>query len=237
MIVGILSLLISSQLPVDIADRVISASDDRQIMYSMIDCGSAYRERPEACHELEQQRLDTRLRRQWIESARKVYTIELTAKEEADVNRRVAAEHAFTEKAAERFRALAVAALRIRQGEDRATVLSDLSRQGIRTQELDWELEQLPTVAAAQKVASKDFVADGERAAREYHTTQYVVSHLRKMVERRVASRRVSFETAEEQFWSEIVAKTHTRIVDPSYRLPPRKGVLVSHEQQTQIAQ
>src|SRR5712691_11128811 len=237
MIVGILSLLIVSQLPGDVADRVVAASDDRKIMYSMIDCGSAYRERPKACHELEQQRLDTRLRRQWIDAARKLYAIELTAEEEADVNRRVAAEHSFTEKGAERFRALAVAALRIRQGKDRATVVSDLSRQGIKTQELDWELEQLPTVAVAQKVASKDFVADGERAARDYYTGRYVTDHLRKIVEQRAASRRISSEASEEQFWSEIVAKTHTRLVDPSYHLPPRKGVLVSHEQQTQIAQ
>ncbi len=233
---GMLSILLFTQLAVAMADRVIAESDHGKLLYSMIGCGSAYRDRPDSCHRLEQQRIDTRLHRQWVDAAQKLYAIVLTPEEEADVDNRVSAEHSLTQKAAERFRALAIAAVRIRRGEDRAIVAADLSRQGISAQELDWELEQLPTLAAAERTAVKDFVADGEKAAREYYTRRYVLDHLTKIVQRRAAGRHIAFEVAEEQFWSEIVRKTHTRVVHPSYRLPALKGVLVSHEQQSQIA-
>jgi hypothetical protein len=157
----------------------------------------------------------------------KIYGVSLSPDQEAAIARRLSAENADIVKAAAHFQALAVAALKIRQGADRASIQSDLSNRGISASELDWELNHLPTVAAAERMARKDFVAEGQEAAREDYAHPFILDHLRRIVLKRSAVEGVPFEKAEEEFWSDVSRSIHTRVIDPAFVLPAQKGILV----------
>jgi hypothetical protein len=203
--------------------RIIAQTDSGRVLYRMIVC-----ELPHAdnCHALEQQRLDRRIQRQWIDAAVTLYGVSLTSGEESAVAGKVDAESADLDKAAAHFRVLADAALKIRRGEDRGRVQSDLVRSGVAPSELEWELDHLPTIAAAERTAGKDFAAEVREAARKDYAQPFILDHFRRIVAKRAVAERISFETAEEEFWSGVAASIHTRIIDPAFRLPEKKGIL-----------
>ncbi len=116
--------------------RVIARSNTGRVLYRMIACDNATLSATD-CHVREQQRLHRRLREQWVTAAAKKYAVVLTADEEAEVARQLAAEADHVAGAAAHFHALAVAALEIRRGKDRAGFMPELARQGITGQELD----------------------------------------------------------------------------------------------------
>jgi len=207
--------------------RLIAQSDMGRVLYRMIACGNATLSAT-ACHAREQQRLDRRLHEQWVAAAAKRYAIVLTAGEEAEVARKTAAEADHVAGTAAHFRALAEAALEIRRGKDRAGLMPELARQGITEQELDRELALLPTVADAERAAATDYVAASRKSAREYNTRAYVLQHLQAIVKQRSRKERISLDTAEEDFWSEIARAIHTRIIDPVFSMPAKKGILVN---------
>ena len=64
-------------------------------------------------------------------------------------------------------------------------------------------------------------------SVKESYARPFLLDHLRELVEKRAAAERMSFEVAEERFWSEIARTTHTRIIDSAYTMPARKGILV----------
>jgi hypothetical protein len=203
--------------------RIIAQTDSGRVLYRMIVC-----ELPHAddCHAREQQRLDRRIQRQWIDAAVRLYGVSLTSGEETAVAGKVDAESADLDKAAVHFRLLADAALKIRRGEDRGRVQSDLLGSGVAPSELEWELDHLPTIAAAERTAAKDFGAEVREAARKDYAQPFILDHLRRIVAKRAVAERISFETAEEEFWSGVARSSHTRIIDPAFRLPEKKGIL-----------
>lgn len=205
--------------------RVIAQTDIGRVLYRMIAC-EPRESHADDCHAQEQQRLDRRIRRQWIDAAVKLYSVSLTPGEEAAVARKVDAEKGDIDKAAAHFRLLADAASKIRRGEDQARVQSDLVKEGFDPSELEWELDHLPTVAAAERMAGKDFVAEGREAARKDYAQPFILDHMRRIVAKRAAAERVPFETAEKEFWSGVAVSVHTRIIDPAFRLPEQKGIL-----------
>lgn len=207
--------------------RLIAQSDAGKVLYRMISCEQPA-EAVSDCHAREQQRLARRIQMQWINAAAKMQGVALKPDEETDVARKTAAEESHIVTAAARFKALAVAAAKIRRGEDRARVLAELSKQGITAQDLDWELGQLPTLLDAERAAAKDFVAEGRQATRDYYAGPYVIEQLREIVSLRAAAEHASFDSAEEQFWTNVAHATHTRIIDPSFSLPDQKGILIS---------
>ncbi len=207
-------------------DRLIAQSDTGRVLYRMIACERA--SVAADCHAREQQRLARHIHRQWVNAAAKIYGVTLTPEEEAVVARKTAADESHIEAAAARFQALASAALKIRRGEDRGRVFAELSKHGITAHDLDWELDHLPTIADAERTAAKDFVAEGRQAARDSYARPYIIKHLREIVTKRSLAEHLSFDSAEERFWSEVARATHTRIVDPAFELPDRKGILVS---------
>lgn len=207
-------------------DRLIAQSDAGRVLYRMIACDPKT-STPDDCHTREQQRLTHRLHAQWISAAVKTYNVSLTPAEETAVERKTAAEAAHIDAAAARFKALADAAVKIRRGDDRTRVLAELAKVNIPERDLDWELAHLPTLADAERTAAKDFVAEGQQAARESFARPYLLAHLHELVQQRATARQLSFEAAEEQFWSEVAATTHTRIVDSAFSMPEQKGLLV----------
>ncbi len=208
-------------------DRVIAESDSGKMLYRMIAC-EPRASTADDCHAREQQRLVRLYHRHWIKAAVKMYGVALTPEEEGVVARQTAVEEPHIEAAAARFHAIDLAALRIRRGEDRARVQSELSKEGITARDLDWEFEHVPTLADAERVAARDLVAEGRQASRDNHSLPYILEHLREMVSKRAAAEHISFDAAEEQMWSEVARATHTRIVDPAFSLPDRKGILVN---------
>jgi hypothetical protein len=208
------------------SDRLIAQSGDYQVLYRMIACepGTPL----DKCHAIEQQRLSRRIQREWINAAVKIHGIALTAAEEAEVEQKTAAQESNIVIAADRFKALAVAALKIKRGEDRAHVVAELSKQGITASDLDWETRAVPTMSAAEHTASKDFVAEGRQATRDMYARPYILEHLREIVRKRAKAQHRSFEDAEEAFWSDVAHATHTRIIDPAFSLPTKKGILVN---------
>lgn len=207
--------------------RLIAQSDTGRVLYRMIACDDATLSATD-CHIREQQRLDRRLREQWVAAAAKRYAIALTADEEAEVARKIAAEADHFAGTAAHFHALAVAALEIRRGKDRAGFMPELARQGITEQELDRELALLPSVADAERAAATDYVAASRKSAHEYNTRTYVLRHLQAIVKERSREERTSLDTAEEHFWSEVARVIHTRIIDPAFSMPAKKGILVN---------
>ena len=207
--------------------RLIAQSDTGRVLYRMIACGDVTLSATD-CHVREQQRLDRRLREQWVAAAAKRYAIVLTADEEAEVARKLAAEADHFSGTAAHFHALAVAALEIRRGKDRAGLMPELVRQGITAQELDRELALLPSVADAERAAATDYVAASRKSAREYNIRPYVLRHLQAIVKQRAREERTSLDTAEEHFWSDIARTIHTQIIDPAFSMPAKKGILVN---------
>jgi hypothetical protein len=220
-----LSVLAAETVPA--SDRLIAQSDAGRVLYRMIAC-DAKTSTPDDCHAREQQRLTRRLHAQWISAAVKTYNVSLTPAEEGAVERKTAAEAAHIEAAAARFKALAEAAVKVRRGDDRSRVLAELAKRSIPERDLDWELEHLPTLADAERTTAKDFVAEGKQAARESFARPYLLAHLHDLVQQRATAKHLSFEAAEEQFWSEVAATTHTLIVDTAFSMPEQKGLLVT---------
>ncbi|HEV7485007.1 MAG TPA: hypothetical protein VGQ65_04955 [Thermoanaerobaculia bacterium] len=210
-----------------VPDRIIVKSDTGTIYYRMIECGS--RVQPVDCHPLEQQRLNTRIKRLWIASAAKEYGIVLTPADETDISAQVIETHAFNIKAAAHFHELATLALRIRIGENKDSVYADAARSGITASEMDGELDLVRTRDVAEREAHKDFVADLERSTREYYTERARRREVTTIVQREASERHTSFAVAEERFWSNVIAKIHMRLIDETYQLPSRTGVL-QHE-------
>jgi hypothetical protein len=206
--------------------RIIAQTDIGRVIYSVIEYADPSLSSSE-CHAREQQRLNRRLRDQWIEAAVKRYGIALTAEEESITRQQLAAEAPHFAEAGAHFHALAVAALEIRRGKDRAAILPELAKQRIAPKELDWEVAHLPTIADAERAAAVDYVADNEKSARAYHIRQFALKHLQEIVIKRSVSERLSFEGAENELWSEIAAAIHTRIIDPAFQMPEKKGILV----------
>lgn len=208
-------------------NRVIAESDQGAVLYKMIACDGSMTSAT-ACHAQEQERLTRRIRVHWLAAAAKKHSVSLTPAEAADVEAKTAEQSSHIQAAAERFHTLAIAALRVRRGESRDAVLADLSKSSIADRDLDWELQHVPTLAVAERTASKDFVAEGQQAARDFYNRAYLVKHLHDIVNKRAEAGHVSFAIAEEEFWSEVARDTHTRIVDPAYSMPERKGLLVN---------
>jgi hypothetical protein len=50
----------------------------------------------------------------------------------------------------------------------------------------------------------------------------------RGFVSKRAAAHHTSFELAERELWSEIAQATHTKVIDPAFRMPDLKGILVN---------
>lgn len=123
---------------------------------------------------------------------------------------------------------LAEAALRVRRGEERARVEEELAKQGIAAVDLDWQLVHLPTIADAERTAAKDFVAEGRQASRDYYAQPFVLKHIADIVDKRARHAHISFEAAEEQFWTDLISSTHTHIIDRAFTMPDRKGILVN---------
>lgn len=207
-------------------DRLVSQSDAGRVSYRMIAC-DAKASTPQECRAGEQQRLARRIHGQWIDAAVKEYHVALTPAENAAVERKTAAETPLIDAAAARFKALADAAVKIRRGDDRTRVAAELAKRGIAARDLDWELEHLPTLAEAERTAAKDFLAEGRQSARDSFARPYLLAHLHELVQQRATARHITFEAAEEQFWAEVAASTHTRIVDTAFSMPERKGLLI----------
>lgn len=207
-------------------ERLVATTDEGNVVYRMVSCSRAIE--PKDCHAYEQRRLDYHVRRRWVAAAVKLHKIKLTPEEEAVVRQRVAEAQEGIQRGATFFRALHLAAVSIRRGEDRSKVLAELSKQGIAEQQLDLTLDSAPTLADAERLASRDYVADGREAVREHQTNQFLLAHLRDFVRARAARERVSFEVAEQRFWSEVARASHTRIIDSEYRSPSLKGILVN---------
>jgi len=225
-LIGI-ALLWLQPLAADVTDdrsRLIAESDAGKVVYSMVSCRATVADR----RQCEQFELDRRIHIQWIDSAVKLNNVALTPEETASAENKTKADDAHIVAAAARFKALAEGALRVRRGEDRGRVLADLSKQRVTARDLDWEVDHLPTIAAAEKAAAKDYVAEGRQAARDYYAHLSYLVHLRRIVEQRAVAEHVPFAAAEERFWSDVARATHTRIVDPAFTLPARKGILVN---------
>jgi hypothetical protein len=209
------------------SDRIIVQSDLGSIYYRMIECGSSVE--PVDCHPLEQQRLNTRVKRLWIAAAAKLYGIILTPADEAGITAQLIRTHAFNVKTAQHFHELATLALRIRSGERKDSVDADAARFGITASEMDGELELVRTRDVADREAHKDFVADLERSTREYYIEQTRRRELTIVIKRQAIERHVSFAAGEERFWSDVIAKVHLRLIDETYQLPLKTGAL-EHE-------
>jgi hypothetical protein len=54
------------------------------------------------------------------------------------------------------------------------------------------------------------------------------VKHLQAIVRKRASEQGVSFDVAEEAFWSEVSRAAHTQIMDQAFNMPEKKGILVS---------
>lgn len=208
-------------------DRIIVQSDMGPISYGVIACGP--RVQPAECHALEQQRLATRIKRMWIAAAASQHAIVLTPADEADIAAQLKRTSAFYMKAAARFHDLATFALRIRSGEAQDAVYADAAREGIAEHELDGELELVRTRDVAEREAHKDFVADLERSTREYSIERARRLELTALVERHAREHHTSFTAAEERLWSDVITTIHMRLLDETYQLPSRTGVL-EHE-------
>src|SRR5947208_16216330 len=98
------------------------------------------------------------------------------------------------------FRVLADSALKSRRGEHRGRVQSDLLGRGVAPSELEWELDHLPTIAAAERMAGKDFAAEGREAARKDYAQPFILAHSRRIGSKRAFAERIAFEPAEEGF-------------------------------------
>jgi len=205
--------------------RVIAQTDAGKVLYRMISCSTGQTTSDRVC---EQRRLARRIYARWIEAAVKLHGVTLTPQEEACVAQETAAAEADNQIAAVRFHLLAEAALRICRGEDRNVVAAALESQHITEQDLAWELEHLTTVAAAERAAAKDYLAETRQATRDDRARPFVLAHLHAIVTQRAAARHISFDAAEEELWSDVACATHTRIVDPAFTLPDRKGILVN---------
>jgi hypothetical protein len=106
--------------------------------------------------------------------------------------------------------------------------MPELARQGITEQELDRELALLPRVADAERAVATDYAAASRKSARDYNTREYVLRHLQAIVKRQSREERTSLDTAEEHFWAEVARAIHTRIIDPAFSMPAKKGMLVN---------
>jgi tetratricopeptide (TPR) repeat protein len=210
--------------------RIIETSDTGRVIYRVIECTDPSLSASE-CHAREQRLLNGRIQDQWIEAAVKRYGIVPTAEEEAITQQKLAAEATHFAEAGAHFHALAVAALEIRRGKERAELLPELAKQGITPNELDWEVAHVLTIAEAERAAAMDYVADNERSLRAYHTRQFDLQHLRELLIKRSVSERKSLEAAEEELWSEIAESIHTRMIDPAFQIPDKKGILVGPDQ------
>ena len=214
----------SSSAAIPDRDRLVAQTDAGRIFYRMIACSSEPDVTRAAC---EQRRLDRRIHDVWIDTAAGMNSVSLTPDEQAQVARQTEASESYIQRAGGRFHLLATAALRVRRGEDRRRVVMDLEDHHIAEQDLTWELDHLPTVSAAERAAARDFTAETRAAIRRTEGRPFILGHLRDIVRNRASAERVSFDTAEERFWSDVARATHTNIVDPAFRLPDRKGILV----------
>jgi len=205
-------------------DRVVVTSDAGPILYRFIACGPAIA--AERCHDLEQQRLNTRVKRQWIAEAKTIYHIELNADEESHIAAEAAANRDFHMKTAALYTKLAKLALRIRQGEPQADVYADAARQGIEGGRLDEALRLLPTREAAEKELNKDLFSELQSSARAAGEEEAVRRHLAQLLEQNAPAAHISVADAEERMWSEVATRMHMRLIDTTYELPAKRHVL-----------
>ncbi len=232
---SMIALIISGSLPVLFAlaadnanpDRVIAQSEIGAVHYRVVECIDPALSAME-CHAREQRQLTRRLQEQWITAAAKTYTVVLTDEEQAMVTRQVASEKDHFAGAALHFHALAVAALEVRRGKDPGLVVPELAKDGVTAKELEWELAHFPTIRDAERAAAIDYFATSEESGRVYLTRRFILQHLQTIVTKRSANEHVSFDVAEERFWSEIAGAIHMRIIDSAFEMPEKKGILVN---------
>jgi hypothetical protein len=55
---------------------------------------------------------------------------------------------------------------------------------------------------------------------------QAVRHHLVQMLEQNARVNHISVVEAEERLWSEVVTRMHMRLIDATYELPSKRGVL-----------
>ena len=144
--------LVISVLPISYdRERLIAQSDGRRVFLRMIVCTP---DESKDCHAHEQQRLARRIHRLWVRAALNTYGIRLTPEEEQVVARQTAAADSHVQTSAVRFHALYAAAVRVRRGEERTSVDTDVAKNAITPHDLDVALEYVPTLADAERAGT-----------------------------------------------------------------------------------
>jgi len=212
------------------ADRTIVEDSQGKVTYAMIHCAPAMLvDNALRCHDEEQKKLDRVLAARWIEQAASLNGVSVTPTDEIEVRHIVERLHPQTAEAAKHFRDVLDAVVRIREGVPKDRAVAEAAREGVRAEDIDTELAWLPDIASAKAAAAKDFVKEGDERNAQSARLRILAGKLEKLVAARAEHNHVAFEVAEEQFWNEVLNRVHTRVIDDSYRLRERKGVLRPH--------
>jgi hypothetical protein len=204
----------------------VAIVDGVTITRSGVACGPFLRNAPADCHRAAQARLERRVIASWIDAASRLNHLTLTSAEQAVVEAKVTADRPITIRSVEHFQTLTAAILRIRQGEDASKVYHDAEEHGIKEWELDQQAWLLPTLEAARTAASKDDVAEAERAIRADERRRLLALRIRELLRKRVVESGGTLRDAEKAFWSDIAASIHTQILDTTFRLPDATTIL-----------
>jgi hypothetical protein len=188
-----------------------------------------------ACHVFEQQRIDRIVWQYWINAAAPLYDVRLTPEDEAAVTRYLRTERQNNEKAAKHFHTLWLSVIRLQHGEDPNAVYSAAALDGVTKSELERELAYHRSEAWLKTGAERATVASMEEASRNAKVLAIRSDHLRDLIRKGAAAEHIGYGDAEEQLWTEVANRTHTRIVDPTHHLPSKRGVLNINEETIQL--
>lgn len=207
-------------------DRVVLLLDGEPVHHVRIACPASMVHDAERCHSLEQQRLDHIVWQHWIVAAAQMYGVSLSAAEENEIAALLAAQRADNEKAAAHFHALWTAVASIQRGGDAHAASAVAKAAGVTDAELADAISRHYSSQWLDNAIGGATTAEMEKATRKGKTLTLIAAHLREYVARQASAAGITYDAAEERLWSEVATNTHTTLVDQTFHVPSKRGVL-----------
>lgn len=217
------ALLITANSNAVAEDSVIASAPKFVIRHRQIACAEALRNDRGKCHAQEQARLDWRVREWLFAKAVELNHISLTDDERARIDEQLAVERKDIEKTAAFFRSLNEFILRMRSGEEMASIARDAAKAGISEEQIRLEARLAPTLEAARVLAARDTEKDVTDSRRVLRSHPYLVAHLKRLIEEQARAKSISVQVAERDFWTSVIAASGLRLLNAEYKMPDMK--------------
>lgn len=204
-------------------DPTVLARVDGHVIRRSADCKKA----PDRsrCIAAEQARLEQLSKPLLIDAAARKYGVTVTQRDVAA--RSATVTDAQLRAAEERYKRLAEAALRVREGQDERVVFErDLRPNRITADQFEAILRMMPTQMSARQALAKDFVADSRRQLVDEARVRLEAEKLDRVIVDSAKHNGISRAEAEKRLWNELIMATHSVVFDSDFHLPDYKGAM-----------